>query len=184
MFYSFLGVPQNLQVSQFPSRQDLRPRISQGTDNANMLEVQNSIPQPSHGGGVTSTASASHGSVLYHNFPSVHINDHPALPVPVSSIECRIIEEGKICSERLTMENYKEHFAQEHNKDNSLECRWNGCGTKLAARHRLFTHRETHDELGVIRLKFFCEFPRCEAGPFAREDILTRHKKVKHFRRG
>ncbi|KIK61100.1 hypothetical protein GYMLUDRAFT_588826 [Collybiopsis luxurians FD-317 M1] len=94
--------------------------------------------------------------------------------------ECLITEDGKICAERLTAENYREHFAQAHKKGNSFECQWNGCGVTLAARHRLLTHLETHSELDLIRRKFCCDHPGCRR-QFSRRDGLTRHEKAKHI---
>ncbi|KIK61098.1 hypothetical protein GYMLUDRAFT_73514 [Collybiopsis luxurians FD-317 M1] len=113
------------------------------------------------------------------NFPipgALSLTIHP-LP---SWTECLIMEDGQKCSERLTTENYREHFAQDHKKDNLFQCRWNGCGMILAARHRLLTHLETHSELDHIRQKFCCSYPGC-CRQFSRKDGLTRHEKAKHI---
>ncbi|KIK61079.1 hypothetical protein GYMLUDRAFT_243759 [Collybiopsis luxurians FD-317 M1] len=41
----------------------------------------------------------------------------PAANFPSLSTKCLIIEDGKICSEHLTTNNYRKHFAHDHKKD-------------------------------------------------------------------
>ncbi|KIK68556.1 hypothetical protein GYMLUDRAFT_68411 [Collybiopsis luxurians FD-317 M1] len=96
---------------------------------------------------------------------------------PHTSVPCLITEGSKICNEPLNIENYKDHFKKYHN--GSPRCGWNGCQEERFYKHRLLSHRETHDEFIHIRQKFACDYPGCRE-KYTRKDRLATHVEANH----